>query len=86
MKLHLTVVLITLGNKITVHEMKIIYLLILLAPLKNLAQTVNPVVPELPIPATLDQWKKQRKEIRQTLVGLMGDLPARPKATQVKTL
>ena len=42
--------------------MKIIFiLLILLVPLKNLAQTVKPNVPELPIPATLDQWKKQRK-------------------------
>jgi hypothetical protein len=43
-------------------------------------------VPELPIPATLDEWKKQRKEIRETLVSVMGDLPARPKVTQVKTL
>ena len=66
--------------------MKIVYLLIFLLPLDNFAQTVNLNVPELPIPATLDQWKKQRKDIRQTLVRVMGDLPPRPKVTPVKTL
>lgn len=66
--------------------MKVIYLLILLVPLKNLAQTVNPLVPELAIPVTLDQWKKQRKEIRETLIRTMGELPPRPKVTPVKTL
>jgi dienelactone hydrolase len=64
----------------------ILFLLISLVPLKNLAQTVNLNVPELPIPATLDQWKKQQKDIRQALVQVMGDLPARPKITPVKTL
>ena len=66
--------------------MKIFYFLILLIPLKNLAQTLKPDVPELRIPATLDQWRKQRKEIRETLVRVMGDLPARPKVTPVKTI
>ena len=65
---------------------KIFFLLIFLVPLKNLAQTVNPNVPELAIPATLDQWKKQRMDIRKTLVQVMGDLPPRPKVTPVKTL
>jgi dienelactone hydrolase len=65
---------------------KIFLLLFLHAPLINFAQTVTPNAPELPIPATLDQWKKQRKEIRETLVRVMGDLPARPKVTQVKIL
>ncbi|HEX6893562.1 MAG TPA: alpha/beta hydrolase family protein, partial [Chryseolinea sp.] len=64
----------------------ILFLLIFLVPLKNIAQTVNLNVPELAVPATLDQWKKQRKDIRQTLVRVMGDLPARPKVTPVKTL
>jgi hypothetical protein len=34
---------------------KILILLTLLVPLKNLAQTVKPDVPELAVPATLDQ-------------------------------
>ena len=60
--------------------------LIILIPFTNFAQNVTPKVPELPIPATLEQWKKQRKEIRETLIKLMGDIPARPKVTPVKTL
>ena len=65
---------------------KIFILLTLLVPLKNFAQTVKPDVPELAVPATLDQWKKQRIDIRKTLVQVMGDLPPRPKVTPVKTL
>jgi len=66
--------------------MKIVLVLVLLIPFKTLAQTVILNVPELTIPTTLDQWKLQRKSIRENLVKVMGDLPPRPKTTPVKIL
>jgi dipeptidyl aminopeptidase/acylaminoacyl peptidase len=64
---------------------KILYILPFLFPLLTMAQ-VNVSVPELKVPATIDQWQKQRKTIRETLVKVMGDLPPRPKVTAVRTL
>jgi len=65
---------------------KFLCLVIFFHPLITFAQVVNPKVPELTIPSTLDQWQKQRKNIRETLVKVMGDLPPRPKVTPVRTI
>ena len=43
-------------------------------------------VPELNVPATAEEWQRQRKSIRETMIALMGDIPARPAATTVKVL
>lgn len=43
-------------------------------------------VPELKVPATLEQWKEARKEIRGTLERLLGELPPRPKAPRVRVV
>jgi dienelactone hydrolase len=43
-------------------------------------------VPELVIPARLEQWQTQRKVIRETIINVLGDLPPRPKVTAVRTL
>ena len=64
---------------------KIFCFLIILFPFLTIAQ-VNLTVPELTIPATADQWQIQRKTIREKLISVMGDLPARPKQTLVKIL
>jgi dienelactone hydrolase len=43
-------------------------------------------VPELQIPATAEQWKIQRENIRETLWRVLGDLPPRPKSPTVKII
>lgn len=43
-------------------------------------------VPELNVPATLEQWKEARKEIRRTLERLLGELPPRPKEPRVRVV
>ena len=45
-----------------------------------------PPVPPLVIPATADEWRNRRGEIRATLGRLLGDLPPRPAKPAVKTL
>lgn len=45
-----------------------------------------PAVPELMIPGDLEQWRPQREVIRATLWKLLGDLPARPRVPEVRTL
>ena len=65
---------------------KIFYSLIFLFPILTFAQQVNLIVPELIVPANVDQWHQQRKTIRETLLKVMGDLPPRPKVTPVKIL
>ena len=40
--------------------------------------------PEWPIPTDLPRWKHDRIEVRNTLVKLMGDLPARPDPAKVR--
>lgn len=40
--------------------------------------------PDFQFPANLNTWKKERLEVRETLVDLLGDIPARPKKLNVK--
>ncbi|MDH4092166.1 MAG: dienelactone hydrolase [Cyclobacteriaceae bacterium] len=65
---------------------KILYLAAFLFPVLTFAQQVNLRVPELTIPATVAEWKAQRKTIRETLWSAMGDLPPRPKVPAVQIL
>jgi len=64
---------------------KPVFLLLLITNI-TLAQKVDFSVPELRIPATVEQWQSQRNTIRKTLVEVLGDLPPRPKTTAVKIL
>lgn len=48
--------------------------------------TLLPPVPELVVPAALDDWRRQREVLRGTLGRLLGDLPPRPAAPLVRTL
>ena len=52
----------------------------------TIAQKVDLAVPELNIPATVEQWQAQRIAIRKTLVQVMGDLPPQPKTNTVTIL
>jgi dienelactone hydrolase len=40
--------------------------------------------PEWPLPTDLARWEKERGDVRDTLVKLMGDLPARPDPSKVR--
>jgi hypothetical protein len=42
--------------------------------------------PEWPLPTDLPKWERDRVEVRQTLVKLMGNLPPRPDPTKVRVL
>lgn len=44
----------------------------------------NVKIPEWPLPADLGQWEKDRQQVRRTLVGLLGNLPARPASLKVE--
>ncbi len=65
-------------------------------PLALMAQTTQPQVeqwlakadlaPAFTSPQSLEAWKSQRQNIRETLWQLLGKLPPRPKVPQVKTL
>jgi len=65
---------------------KILIYLILFLPATALAQQKTMAVPELVIPATVEQWEQQRKKIHETLIMVMGDLPPHPKSLRIKTL
>lgn len=65
--------------------LKPVFFLLLITNI-TLAQKVEFSVPELSIPATVEQWQSQRNTIRKTLVEVLGDLPPRPKTTTVKIL
>jgi hypothetical protein len=41
-------------------------------------------LPEWPLPTDLRQWERDRIQVRQTLVHLLGDLPARPDPAKVR--
>src|SRR4051812_16865400 len=41
-------------------------------------------LPEWPLPTDLSQWKRDRVEVRKTLITLMGDLPPRPDPRKVR--
>src|SRR4051812_33040414 len=43
-------------------------------------------IPEWPMPTDLRRWEKDRLEVRQTLVKLMGALPPRPDPAKVKVV
>lgn len=45
-----------------------------------------PAVPEFIAPATLEDWNRQRREIRTRLLALLGPLPERPKVPEVRIL
>ena len=40
--------------------------------------------PDFQFPGNLNKWKQSRLEVRKTLEGLLGDIPARPKKPNVK--
>ena len=42
--------------------------------------------PEMPIPATRADWEKRRPEIRKVLYECLGDMPARPRSLQARTI
>jgi len=44
---------------------------------------VMPAVPELVVPSDVDAWKRQREVIRGTLARLLGDLPSRPRVSDL---
>lgn len=60
--------------------------LILLGPLCGYTQDMSKGIPEMQVPGTLAGWNEQRLAIRKTLVEVMGNLPARPRVTPVRTL
>src|SRR3954463_3189446 len=43
-------------------------------------------LPEWPLPTDLRRWEHDRLEVRNTLVKLMGDLPARPDPRKVRVV
>jgi dienelactone hydrolase len=42
--------------------------------------------PEFAFPSSLTAWKDKRKEVETTLIGLLGDIPARPAKLNVETI
>lgn len=42
--------------------------------------------PDYKFPASKSAWNKERVNVRETLLGLLGDIPARPKQLNVKTV
>jgi len=42
--------------------------------------------PDFQFPADISEWKKQRIEVQETLLKLLGDRPPRPKSLQIKTI
>lgn len=59
---------------------------VFLLPLITLGQQTPYSVPDFNAPSDLQTWQHRRTEIRQTLVKLMGELPARPAVPAVKIL
>jgi dienelactone hydrolase len=59
--------------------------LIFLSPVVTFSQQ-RMTVPELIVPASIEQWQQQRKGIRETLVRLLGDLPAQPPTSAIKVV
>jgi dienelactone hydrolase len=45
-----------------------------------------PPAPSLKVPASKSQWEKQRQRIRAQLWQLLGDLPPRPRAPEIRTI
>ena len=43
-------------------------------------------LPEWPLPTNLARWERDRVEVRKTLVGLLGDMPARPDPGKVRVV
>ncbi len=43
-------------------------------------------VPDWPVPTNLASWEKERLRIRKTLLDLLGEMPPRPEASQVRTI
>jgi dienelactone hydrolase len=44
------------------------------------------VYPDFEFPNELSTWKRERTQVKKTLEGLLGDIPARPKELKVKTI
>ncbi len=42
--------------------------------------------PDFQFPADISEWKKQRIEVQETLLKLLGDRPLRPKSLQIRTI
>jgi dienelactone hydrolase len=64
----------------------IVYLFAMGFPLITLAQQTSQTVPEFTAPEDLRTWQQRRSSLRQTLIELMGELPARPKVANVRVL
>ena len=43
-------------------------------------------LPEWPLPTDLPSWERDRLEVRQTVIALLGDLPPRPDPAQVRVV
>lgn len=59
----------------------IFFILVIFRP--TMAQKATIAAPEFVVPTTLAEWQGNRKAIRDTLIKVMGALPARPKAPDV---
>jgi dienelactone hydrolase len=57
-----------------------------LFPLFTLAQETFQGVPEFNVSSDLESWEQRRQVIRQDLIQLMGNLPARPAVPEVRTI
>ena len=67
--------------------MKTLYYFLLLGlPLSTMAQQISLNVPEFSSPSDLQTWQRERDELRQSLVRIMGQLPPRPSVPEVRIL
>src|SRR5687767_14673880 len=64
----------------------ILYLFGILFPLVTLAQQTPYSVPEFTVPADLNTWHRERAALRETLIQVMGKVPARPAVPNVHIL
>jgi dienelactone hydrolase len=66
--------------------MKKIFCVFMLLPTLTMSQELDLNVPELIIPTDLSRWKDQREQIRDRIIHVLGDLPARPRTPHVRTV
>lgn len=64
----------------------IFYFFSFIFPLITLGQPTPSSVPEFSVPSNLEVWKKDRVDLRNTLTKVMGNLPPRPGAPDVRII
>lgn len=62
------------------------YLFAVFFPLLTLAQESFHTVPEFNVSSDVESWEQRRQILRQDLIRLMGNLPARPAVPEVRTI